>query len=168
MKPSPVGLDEVSATGILANHVAPPSTDSFPRGKGKFVPVEFASAKELPDEEYPLVLNTGRILEHWHTGTMTRRSRALHTLRPEPYVEMHQEDMGKLGINDHDWVRVSSRRGAIKLKACCDNRIASGSVFIPFHFREAAANVLTIDEIDPWGKTPEYKFCAVKIERLEE
>jgi formate dehydrogenase major subunit len=170
-----LAYDRLGKTGILWPCPTPGHpgtsvlfTDSFPRGKGKFVPVEFASARELPDEEYPLVLNTGRTLEHWHTGTMTRRSRALHMIRPEPYVEMNHEDMAKLGLDDQDWVRVSSRRGSIELKACRDNRVASGSVFIAFHFREAAANLLTIDEVDPWGKTPEYKICAVRVERLEQ
>jgi formate dehydrogenase major subunit len=139
--------------------------DRFPTasGRGKFVPAEFAPAKELPDEEYPFVLNTGRLLEHWHTGTMTRRSRALAELQPEARVDMNPGDLDRLGIADGDLVEVASRRGRIVLKATSTERMASGSVFIPFHFREAAANLLTIDELDPAGKIPEYKFCAVRV-----
>jgi len=141
--------------------------ERFPRGAGKFVPAEFAPAKELPDDEYAFVLNTGRLLEHWHTGSMTRRSRALDALAPEPFVEMHPADLAALGLSDGAWVRVSSRRGAITLKVRCGERTQQGSIFIPFHFREAAANVLTIDALDPFGKIPEYKFCAVKIEPID-
>ncbi len=139
--------------------------DRFPTasGRGKFMPAEFAPAKELPDEEYPFVLNTGRRLEHWHTGTMTRRSRALAAIRPEARVDMNPGDLERLGIADGDLVEVASRRGRIVLKVTSSERMAPGSVFIPFHFREAAANLLTIDELDPEGKIPEYKFCAVRV-----
>jgi formate dehydrogenase major subunit len=142
-------------------------TDSFPTGRGKFVPAEFAPAKELPDEEYPLVLNTGRVLEHWHTGTMTRRSKALDAIEPEAFVEIHPEDLYAFNVQDGDFVRVSSRRGSIVLKARIGVRTQKGSVFIPFHFREAAANLLTNDVLDPFGKIPEFKFCAVKVERVQ-
>ena len=144
-------------------------TDTFPtpNGLGKFVPCEFEPAKELPDEEYPFVLNTGRLLEHWHTGTMTRRSRALHAIAPHPEVEVHSSDLDMLGLGDGDRVTVSSRRGEITLTARRSDRMIPGTVFIPFHFREAAANVLTIDELDPYGKIPEFKFCAVKIAPAE-
>ena len=139
--------------------------DRFPTasGRGKFVPAEFAPAKELPDEEYPFVLNTGRRLEHWHTGTMTRRSRALHAIRPGPVVDMHPADLEALGVEDGELVEVASRRGSIVLPAERSDRMLRGAVFIPFHFREAAANLLTIDELDPAGKIPEYKFCAVRV-----
>ena len=139
--------------------------DRFPTasGRGRFVPAEFAPAKELPDEEYPFVLNTGRRLEHWHTGTMTRRSRALAEIRPEARVDMAPGDLERLGIADGDLVEVASRRGRIVLKVTSSERMAPGSVFVPFHFREAAANLLTIDELDPAGKIPEYKFCAVRV-----
>ncbi len=139
--------------------------DSFPTGRGKFVPAEFAPAKELPDDEYPLVLNTGRVLEHWHTGTMTRRSKALDAIEPEAFVEIHPEDLSALGVQDGEFVRVSSRRGSIVLKARIGARTQKGSVFIPFHFREASANLLTNDVLDPFGKIPEFKFCAVKVEK---
>ncbi len=141
--------------------------DRFPTasGRGKFVPAEFAPAKELPDEEYPFVLNTGRRLEHWHTGTMTRRSRALHAIRPGPVVDMHPADLEALGVEDGELVEVASRRGSIVLPAARSDRMLRGDVFIPFHFREAAANLLTIDELDPAGKIPEFKFCAVRVSR---
>jgi formate dehydrogenase major subunit len=142
-------------------------TETFPSGKGKFSPAEFAPAKELPDTEFPLVLNTGRVLEHWHTGTMTRRSKALDALEPEPFVEIHPEDLYALGIQDGDFARVTSRRGAIVLKVRIGIRTQKGSVFIPFHFREAAANLLTNDALDPYGKIPEFKFCAVKVEKAQ-
>ena len=134
-----------------------------PSGKGKLVPAEFAPAAELPDDEYPFVLNTGRRLEHWHTGTMTRRSRALHAIRPEPNVDVHPADLERIGASDGDYVEVASRRGRIVLRAAASDRQLPGSVFIPFHFREAAANLLTIDELDPSGKIPEFKFCSVRI-----
>jgi formate dehydrogenase major subunit len=140
--------------------------DSFPTpsGRGKFVPAEFAEAKDLPDAEYPLVLNTGRVLEHWHTGTMTRRSYALDALEPSPFVEVHPDDLARLGLAAGEEVTVRSRRGAIRLPVRASAGVQAGSVFIPFHFREAAANVLTNDALDPFGKIPEFKFCAVKLE----
>ncbi len=136
-----------------------------PSGRARFVPCHFARAKELPDEEYPLVLNTGRVLEHWHTGTMTRRARALDALQPGPFVEVHPDDLAHHGLADGDAVTVRSRRGAITLAARASRAVTPGCVFIPFHFREAAANVLTVDALDPHGKIPEFKFCAVRLEQ---
>ena len=141
--------------------------DTFPTptGRGKLVPCTFAPAKELPDQEYPFVLNTGRMLEHWHTGTMTRRATVLDTLAPQPIVEIHPEDLEKLGVKSGEHVTVSSRRGSITLSALADEKVSPGSVFIPFHFREAAVNLLTTDELDPYAKIPEFKFCAVRVQR---
>jgi formate dehydrogenase major subunit len=133
-------------------------------GRAHLVPAAWLPAKELPDEEYPFVLNTGRLLEHWHTGSMTRRSYALDALAPEAEAYLHPEDAAALGVGDGDFVRVRSRRGEIEIRARVSHRETRGSCFIPFHFREAAANVLTIDEIDPTGKIPEFKFCAVRVE----
>jgi formate dehydrogenase major subunit len=141
-------------------------TDRFPKGPGTFSPAEFAPAKELPDEEFPFVLNTGRYREHWHTGTMTRRAKALDALSPEAFADMHPDDLQMLGIRDGDFVRLRSRRGEIVLKARASTRMTRGSVFVPFHFKEAAANLLTIDALDPFGKIPEFKFCAVRVERM--
>ncbi|MCA9717410.1 MAG: molybdopterin-dependent oxidoreductase, partial [Myxococcales bacterium] len=137
--------------------------EQFPSGRGKFVPAEFAPAAELPSPDYPMVLTTGRLLEHWHTGTMTRRSKALGTIEHEPHVDMHPEDMAIMGLGDDDWVEVASRRGSITLKVRGSRSPGRGAVFIPFCWREAAANVLTIDELDPYGKIPEFKFCAVRV-----
>ncbi|HVY44731.1 MAG TPA: molybdopterin-dependent oxidoreductase, partial [Minicystis sp.] len=140
--------------------------DGFPTkdGRGKIVPCEFEPPREPPDEAFPFVLNTGRLLEHWHTGTMTRRSYALDALAPEAFVEVHPDDAARLGVGDGDAVVVTSRRGTIELPVKRSTHVAPGSVFIPFHFREAAANVLTLDAIDPMGKIPGFKFCAVKLE----
>ncbi len=138
--------------------------EQFPRGRARLVPVEFKPPQEEPDSDYPFILNTGRLLEHWHTGTMTRRASALDALKPEPYVELHPQDARLLGVADGRRVRVRSRRGEIELKARLSERTSAGSVFIPFHFREAPANVLTIDTLDPYGKIPEFKFCAVALE----
>jgi formate dehydrogenase major subunit len=135
-------------------------------GKAHLVPAEWMPAKELPDDEFPFVLNTGRLLEHWHTGSMTRRSFALDAISPTAMVFVADDDAARMGISDGDYVRVTSRRGSIELAAKVSHRETPGSCFIPFHFREAAANLLTIDEIDPFGKIPEFKFCAVKLERV--
>lgn len=135
-----------------------------PSGKGKLVACQFEPAKELPDAEYPLVLNTGRLLEHWHTGTMTRRSHALDAIQPGPFAEIHPDDLASAGIADGAEATLRTRRGAIRLPLRASDRAIRGSVFVPFHFREAAANLLTIDELDPFGKIPEFKFCAVRIE----
>jgi formate dehydrogenase major subunit len=110
------------------------------------------------------VLNTGRLLQHWHTGSMTRRSYALDAISPRPQVYLNPDDAADLGLADGEMARVSSRRGAIELETRVSHTEARGNCFIPFHFREAAANLLTTDEIDPFGKIPEFKFCAVRIE----
>ncbi len=138
----------------------------FPRGKGAFTPVTAIPSKELPDREYPYVLSTGRVLFHYHTGTMTRRSEALNKVIPEAYVEINPEDAMAIGIKDSERIRVSSRRGSIEIKAMLTDRAGRGMVFIPFHFKEAAANVLTNDALDPYCKIPELKVCAVRIERI--
>jgi formate dehydrogenase major subunit len=132
-------------------------------GLAHLVPAEWLPGKELPSEEFPFVLNTGRLLEHWHTGSMTRRSFALDTIAPRAEVYVNPEDAAELGLVDGGMARVTSRRGSIVLNVKVSHRDARGNVFIPFHFREAAANLLTIDEIDPFGKIPEFKFCAVDI-----
>jgi len=133
-------------------------------GLAHLVPAEWLPAKELPSPEYPFVLNTGRLLQHWHTGSMTRRSFALDAISPRAEVYVNPDDAEELGLADGDMARVTSRRGTIELATRVSHREARGNCFIPFHFREAAANLLTIDEIDPFGKIPEFKFCAVRIE----
>ena len=136
--------------------------ETFPSGKGKFHPLEYRPAVEMPDEEYPFILTTGRLLEHWHGGTLTRHSK-LDDLYPEARIEMNPVDAARLKIEDGQAVRVSSRRGSIVLRAWVTPRTTVGVVFIPMHFAEAAANLLTIDALDPKAKIPEYKACAVSI-----
>jgi anaerobic selenocysteine-containing dehydrogenase len=116
----------------------------------------------MPDEEYPFILTTGRLLEHWHGGTLTRHSK-LDDLYPEARIEINPADGARLKIEDGQAVRVSSRRGTIVLRAWLTQRTTVGVVFIPMHFAEAAANLLTIDALDPLAKIPEYKACAVRI-----
>jgi len=140
----------------------------FPRGKAAFTVVEYRPSEELPDSNYPLLLSTGRQLFQYHTGSMTRRIDAINKLSPSAYVEIHPDDADKLGIHDGDKVKVSSRRGSIDIKVTISARPLKGVVFIPFHFKEAAANVLTNTALDPISKIPELKVCAVKIERIEE
>ncbi|QJY48535.1 formate dehydrogenase subunit alpha [Pseudonocardia broussonetiae] len=135
-------------------------------GLAHLVPAQWLPPKELPDGEYPLVLNTGRLLEHWHTGSMTRRSYALDAISPVAEVYMHPKDAAERGMAHGQRVRARSRRGEIELQVRISHREQLGNVFIPFHFREAAANLLTIDEVDPFGKIPEFKFCAVQVEVL--
>src|SRR5262249_61818648 len=109
-------------------------------------------------------LNAGRPLAHGHTGRGPRRAAAVAALQPGPFVEVHPDDLARLGLADGGLVTVRSRRGAIRLPARAGTAVLPGSVFIPFHFREAAANVLTLDDLDPYGKIPEFKFCAVRLE----
>jgi predicted molibdopterin-dependent oxidoreductase YjgC len=137
-------------------------TERFPRGRARFFPLEFHPAVEMPDDEYPFILTTGRVLEHWHGGSMTRNSK-LDDLYPEALVEVNPADAARLGIQDRQVVRVSSRRGSIVLRAWITDKTTMGVVFIPFHFAEAAANLLTIDALDPLAKIPEYKACAVRL-----
>jgi formate dehydrogenase alpha subunit len=136
--------------------------ESFPRGRGRFFPLEYEPNAEMPDEEYPFVLSTGRVLEHWHGGSMTRNS-ALDDLHPEALVDIHPADAARLGIEHMQPVRVTSRRGSIVLRAKVTEKTTIGVVFIPFHFHEAAANLLTIDALDPQAKIPEYKAGVVRI-----
>jgi formate dehydrogenase major subunit len=141
--------------------------EGFPTksGRGKFVPVGLVPPAEEPDADYPMVLTTGRQLEHWHTGAMTRRASVLDELEPEAVASLSPGDLYRMGIQAGDIVRVATRRGAIELKARADGAIPDGMVFIPFCYVEAAANVLTNPQLDPIGKIPEFKFCAAKVER---
>ncbi|MEO0230229.1 MAG: formate dehydrogenase subunit alpha, partial [candidate division WOR-3 bacterium] len=140
--------------------------EKFSRGLGKFHPVDFIPPAELPDEEYPFILSTGRMLYHYHTATMSRRSSSLISYVNEAYMEMNPADMEKLGIKDGEKVKVTSRRGSIEIKAVASDRVFPGLVFIPFHFSEAAANILTNDALDPIAKIPEYKVCSCKIQKI--
>jgi formate dehydrogenase alpha subunit len=140
--------------------------DRFSRGLGHFHAIEYKGPAELPDDDYPYTLTTGRLMFHWHTGTMTRRSEKLHQEVPEAYVEIHPDDAAKIGLNGGKRVRVVSRRGQIELDALVTDYIKPGIVFVPFHFAEAAANALTNAELDPVAKIPEYKVCAVNVEAV--
>ncbi|MGE5777416.1 MAG: formate dehydrogenase subunit alpha [Chloroflexota bacterium] len=136
----------------------------FSRGLGKFFALDFKEPNEAPNAEYPFTLTTGRLMFHFHTGSMTRRSSKLDSEVPEAYIEINVDDAKKIGLNGHKRVRVSSRRGQIELNVRKTDDIKRGIVFIPFHFAEAAANTLTNSAIDPVAKIPEYKVCAVKVE----
>lgn len=138
--------------------------ESFPRGKGKLTPIAYRPSSELPDQEYPLILSTGRVLYHWHGGTLTRRSK-LDDIYPEALVEIHPRDAEELEITSGDWVKVYSRRGQIEARTLVTERSPVGTVFLPFHFVEAAANILTVDARDPQAKIPDYKVCAVAVEK---
>jgi formate dehydrogenase major subunit len=140
--------------------------DGFPTpsGRGKLVPALYSGPGEPTDDEYPMVLTTGRQLEHWHTGAMTRRASLLDTIEPEAIACLSPKDVRRLGIRGGDTVRVSTRRGAIEIKVRIDDAVPSGMIFIPFCFAEAAANLLTSPQLDPFGKIPEFKFCAARVE----
>jgi len=142
--------------------------DGFPTpsGRGKLVPVQLVSPAEEPDAQYPMVLTTGRQLEHWHTGAMTRRASVLDDLEPEAVASLAPSDLRRMGVKAGGMIRVATRRGAIELKARADGAIPPGMVFIPFCFAEAAANILTNPQLDPIGKIPEFKFCAAKVEAV--
>jgi len=138
----------------------------FSRGKGLMKAIPFKEPAELPDREYPLILTTGRLLQQYHTGTMTRKTEGLNRLAG-PRVMISVEDAESLGISNGEMVKVVTRRGDIKTNAFVTRRIGRGTIFIPFHFKEAAANYLTIAALDPVAKIPEYKVCAARVEKLQ-
>jgi formate dehydrogenase major subunit len=140
--------------------------DGFPTGSGRarLVPAGPSTPDELPDEDYPMVLTTGRMLEHWHTGAMSRRAGSLDALEPAPVACFNTRDLKRLGFEPGDTVRISTRRGSISLAARQDPDLPEGMVFVPFCFAEAAANVLTNPELDPMGKIPGFKYCAARVE----
>jgi formate dehydrogenase major subunit len=139
--------------------------EDFPTesGRAKFVPADLISAAERPDAQYPMVLITGRQLEHWHTGSMTRRASALDSIEPEPVASVHPLDLEMLDVPPGDTITIESRRGLISLYARADDGMPRGTVFVPFCYYEAAANMLTNPVLDPFGKIPEFKYCAVRI-----
>jgi formate dehydrogenase major subunit len=141
--------------------------DKFPTstGRGKFVPADLISAAERPDADYPMVLITGRQLEHWHTGSMTRRASVLDYIEPEPVASIHPLDLEQLGLQPGDTLTIESRRGKISLYARADEGTPPGAVFVPFCYYEAAANRLTNPVLDPFGKIPEFKYCAVRLSK---
>jgi formate dehydrogenase major subunit len=141
----------------------------FPRpgGFAKLVAAKLTPPNETPDHEFPFVLTTGRQLEHWHTGAMTRRATTLDALEPSASASLSRNEIAKLGISPGDFVRVTTRRGTVELVARQDDAIPDGVVFIPFAYVEAAANLLTNPALDPFGKIPEFKYCAAKVERAD-
>jgi formate dehydrogenase major subunit len=142
--------------------------ESFPtaNGRGKIVPARLIPPAELPDDDFPLILTTGRLLEHWHTGSMTRRATVLDHIEPEAIVSMNRWDMKRMKIDAGEHVQVKTKRGSIVIKVRSDREIPEGMVFIPFCFAEAAANVLTNPQLDPYGKIPEFKFSAANVEKV--
>ena len=162
-----LGLDGLQWPCPTAEH---PGTQflhqgQFTRGKGLFHAVEYLDPAEMPDEEYPFWLTTGRMFAHYHTGTMTRVSPHLDTEQKTGYVEINPEDAKTLGVNDGETVRLATRRGETKIPARVSNKVVPGLLFVPFHFAENPANILTNSAFDPIAKIPEYKVCAVKIEK---
>ncbi len=156
----PCPTEEHPGTPIL--HAA-----MFTRGKGQFVPLEYKPSMELPDDDYPLILTTGRSLFHFHTGTLTRKVKGLNILRSEELVEMNPEDAMALGIADGEMVKVVSRRGAVEAKAKVTEASPVGVVFMTFHFAESPTNQLTNPALDPKSKIPEFKVCAVRVEKVK-
>ena len=141
-------------------------SDGFPTksGLGKLVPAQIIAPDEVPDDEYPMVLTTGRQLEHWHTGAITRRAAVLDKIEPEAVACLNSFDVRKLGIQAGEMIKISTRRGAIEIKVRIDRAVPAGMVFIPFCYAEAPANFLTNPQLDPYGKIPEFKFCAARID----
>jgi len=155
----PCPIDDHPGTPIL-------HTNIFVRGKGRFIPLEYIPPGEMPDENYPLILTTGRSLYHFHTGTMTRKVAGLNTMEPEGVVEINPEDASQLSIAQGDRVKISSRRGEVTAKAKVTEALPTGLVFMTFHFSESAANILTNPKLDPVSKIPELKVSAVRVEKL--
>ncbi|WP_170782908.1 formate dehydrogenase subunit alpha [Ruegeria lacuscaerulensis] len=144
--------------------------DGFPRtdGKAKFTPASVIPPAEAPDEEYPMIATTGRQLEHWHTGSMTRRSNVLDAVEPEANCSMNPRTLKLMRIEPGETIRLTTRRGSIDIMVRADRAIAEDMVFIPFAYVEAAANILTNSAIDPYGKIPEFKFSAIRVEKIED
>lgn len=141
-------------------------TERFTRGSGHFTPTRYRPPVELPDEEYPFVLTTGRTYFHWHTGSMTRRTHLLDREEPRSFIELHPDDAARLGVRDCEEIVVSSRRGEVKTMARVTGMVIPGVVFMPFHFAEGAVNALTNNVLDPESSIPEFKVCAVRVERV--
>lgn len=156
----PADAEDLPGNEILFGEGFPTSS-----GRGRIVPADIVPPAELPDADFPLVLTTGRMLEHWHTGAMTRRAEVLNAIEPDPVVSMNPKDMGAAGLEAGDQVVVETRRGAITLTLRADRDVSVGMLFIPFCFHEAPANFLTNPQLDPFGKIPEFKFSAARISR---
>ena len=142
--------------------------DGFPRssGRAKFTPAAIIAPAEVPDDDFPMVMTTGRQLEHWHTGSMTRRTRVLDAVEPDANASLHPQTLKNLGVAAGDKIAVETRRGRIEIMARADEAIAEGMIFIPFAYVEASANLLTNPQIDPYGKIPEFKFAACRVDKI--
>jgi len=174
LTPSYAGIlySRIENTGLVwpcpaTDHPGTPvlHTKGFTKGKGTFFAIEYRAPAELSDAEYPSLLTTGRVHQHYHTGTMTRKGSALNSLYPEPLAEINAEDAKILNISDGSYVHIISRRGRVKVKTTVSEMTDRGVVFMPFHFYEAAVNLLTNGVLDPVSKIPEFKVCAVRIEK---
>ena len=143
--------------------------DGFPRPdrRARFTPADVTPPDETPDADYPFILTTGRQLEHWHTGSMTRRATVLDALEPEANCSLNPKTLRRMGISPGDRLRLTTRRGSIEIMARADRAVAEDMVFVPFAYVEAAANVLTNPALDPWGKIPEFKFAACRVEKIK-
>jgi formate dehydrogenase major subunit len=144
--------------------------DGFPRpdGRARFTPASVIAPDEAPDADYPMIMTTGRQLEHWHTGSMTRRAKVLDAVEPEANASLHPKTLRKMGVEPGKMVKLSTRRGSITIMARADRAVSEDMVFVPFAYVEAAANILTNPAIDPYGKIPEFKFAAVRVEKATE
>ncbi len=158
----PCDAADLPGNEIIFSHSFPTAS-----GRAKIVPTELRAPDEMPDAEYPMVLTTGRMLEHWHTGSMTRRATMLDALEPEAIAGLHPREAERRGIEAGDWITVATRRGAVEVKARLDRDVAEGMVFMPFAFAEAPANMLTNPQLDPMGKIPEFKYCACRIDVMK-
>jgi len=143
--------------------------DGFPRadGRARFTPAQVTAPAEVPDADYPMILTTGRQLEHWHTGSMTRRATTLDALEPEANASLHPKTLRKMGVDAGEMITIETRRGAIRIVARADRAVAEDMVFVPFAYVEAAANVLTNPALDPFGKIPEFKFSACRVAKTD-
>lgn len=143
--------------------------DGFPRpqGRARFTPASVIAPDDVPDAEYPMILTTGRQLEHWHTGSMTRRSAVLDAVEPEANCSLHPSTLRKMKVEPGGHVRLTTKRGSVVVMARADRAVAPDMVFLPFAFVEAAANILTNSALDPYGKIPEFKFSAVRVEAAD-
>ncbi len=167
-----ISYDRIEKEGLHwpcpdANHPGTPMLHigQFTKGRGQFHAIDYIAPNELPDDDYPLALTTGRMLYHYHTGTMTRKSEGLNERAPENFIEISAVDASNLGISNGDMTKVSSRRGQVKASVVVSSKMSVGTVFMPFHFAENAANQLTNPALDPIAKIPEFKVCAIKVEK---
>jgi formate dehydrogenase major subunit len=143
--------------------------DGFPRpeGRARFTPAAIIPPDDVPDADFPMVLTTGRQLEHWHTGSMTRRASVLDAVEPEANCSIHPATLRQLGVEPGGMVQLTTKRGSIRIMARADRAVAPDMVFLPFAYVEAAANILTNPALDPYGKIPEFKYSAVRVEPAE-